>query len=129
MEIKISRVLKRLRSLEKITQKDLAQELNLERGNIAKYENAITIPPLDVLVAIVEHFDVSLDYLVFGESSSTSSDSLREKELMADTLVYMSKMLDLERELKEARKEVEMLKEMNNSSQKYIQHLENKIKY
>ena len=79
------------------------------------------------MVGIVEHFDISLDYLVFGESSSAESGSLREKELMADTLVYMSKMLELEDNLKEAKEEAEMLREMNNSSQRYIHHLEKKL--
>lgn len=127
MDIQIAKMLKRLRKLEKITQSDLAQELNIERGNIAKYEREITYPPLETLLAISKHFNVSLDYLIQGTSNSSTSGNLREKELMADSLMHMSNQLKLEKQLEESEKDNKMLKEMNRAAQDYILRLEKKL--
>ena len=62
--------LKRLRKLERLTQRDISEILKTDRSAIANYERGARVPPLEVLVSIAEHFNVSLDYLILGKRSS-----------------------------------------------------------
>lgn len=53
-----------LRKEKKITQKQLAIELNLSEVGIQNYEGGRRKPAYDVLIALAEYFQVSIDYLV-----------------------------------------------------------------
>lgn len=55
------------REKRKILQKDLAADLHISPPTLALYENTDRDPPLDVLCAIADKFDVSLDLLVRGK--------------------------------------------------------------
>lgn len=52
-----------LRKEKNITQKQLANELNLSEVGIQNYEGERRKPAFDVLLALADYFDVSLDYL------------------------------------------------------------------
>ena len=53
-----------LRKEKNITQKQLALDLNLSEVGIQNYEGKRRKPAYDVLVALADYFDVSIDYLV-----------------------------------------------------------------
>ena len=55
--------LKCLRKANKITQKDLAIELEVDQSSIAKYETG-TIPSPKILIKIADFFKVTTDYLL-----------------------------------------------------------------
>jgi len=57
--------IKNLRSIYKLTQKELADKIQIPRANLARYETGENIPPLDVIVKIADYFDVTTDEL-FG---------------------------------------------------------------
>ena len=57
--------LKELRRRERISQKQLAEAIGLERSSIGKYEgNQNIVPSVDVLNAIADYFGVTTDYLL-----------------------------------------------------------------
>jgi len=57
--------LKELRRRERISQKQLAEAIGVERSSIGKYEgNQNIIPSVDVLNAIADYFGVTTDYLL-----------------------------------------------------------------
>lgn len=56
--------IKTLRKENSMTQTDLAKKLNVTKSNISKYENNIVEPSLEVLKAISDIFNVSIDYLL-----------------------------------------------------------------
>lgn len=56
--------LKLLRTENKMTQKQLAKETGTSERGIQNYEMGIRNPAYDVLIALADFFDVSLDYLV-----------------------------------------------------------------
>lgn len=60
-----------LRKEKNITQKQLANELNLSEVGIQNYEGERRKPAFDVLLALADYFDVSLDYLC-GRSDDPS---------------------------------------------------------
>lgn len=53
-----------LRQSHGITQRQLAVEVGVSEIAIQNYENSRRKPAFDILVALADFFDVSLDYLV-----------------------------------------------------------------
>lgn len=94
-------VLKQLREENNLTQKDLANILQISRGLYSQFEIAEKIIPLKYLEQISLHFNLSIDYLL-GISKNKNYVTL--KKLTRETLNFR---------LKEFRKE-------NNLSQKKL---------
>ena len=124
--------LKRLRKLERLTQRDISEILKTDRSAIANYERGARVPPLDVLVTIAEHFNISLDYLILGKrTSDTGSQSANQEvvnELMAENMALMENHMNITRENTSLTKEVEILSNVISSLKTYNQLLERKIK-
>ncbi|MGM9534056.1 MAG: helix-turn-helix domain-containing protein [Intestinibacter sp.] len=53
-----------LRKENKITQRELANKLNISKSSLAMYETNKRQPTNDVLVKLADYFDVSVDYLL-----------------------------------------------------------------
>ena len=68
--------LKQLRAVKNLTQKQLAIETETSERGIQNYEMGIRKPAFDVLIALADYFDVSLDYLV-GRSDDPTRRSNR----------------------------------------------------
>lgn len=56
--------LKQLRKSRNITQKELAQALNVTERNYQFWEAGKTKPQLDTIIALCDFFNVSADYLL-----------------------------------------------------------------
>jgi len=56
--------LKQLRKENSLTQKELADKLNISKGSIAMYETGKRSPDNEILSIIADFFDVSTDYLL-----------------------------------------------------------------
>jgi transcriptional regulator with XRE-family HTH domain len=56
--------IKSLRKKNKITQKKMADFLDVDEVTFQRYEYGIRRPSLDLLVALADYFDVSMDYLI-----------------------------------------------------------------
>lgn len=56
--------LKKLRNEKRLSQKELAKELNMSQQTIAKWENNQSTPNPEMIVKIANFFDVSTDYLL-----------------------------------------------------------------
>lgn len=56
--------LKYLRSEKGLTQIQLAQELNIDKSTIAKYETDKIEPSLSMLLVFVRYFKVSADFIL-----------------------------------------------------------------
>ncbi|MCL2773807.1 MAG: helix-turn-helix domain-containing protein [Oscillospiraceae bacterium] len=61
--LKFKERIKKLRSDNNLTQKQLAKILNVNEFSVQRYEYG-TRPSLDTLIALADYFNVSLDYLV-----------------------------------------------------------------
>lgn len=69
--------LKKLRKDKGITQTQFASQFNISSGTIAMWETGKRMPDTDMLKKIAQFFDVSIDYLLDNEkSSSENSDEL-----------------------------------------------------
>lgn len=56
--------LKSIRKSKKITQNNLAETLNIYQSRIAKWENGLNEPNIEMLKKLAEALDTSIDYLV-----------------------------------------------------------------
>jgi len=56
--------LKSIRLSKNLTQKQLAINIGMSEIGIRKYEIGQRKPTYDMLIALADHFDVSIDYLV-----------------------------------------------------------------
>lgn len=64
MQIILGQRLKELREEQRLTQKQVAQALNLHTVIYLHYEKGQREPPLSVLADMALFFDVSVDYLL-----------------------------------------------------------------
>ena len=62
--LKINARIKKLRIDNKLTQKQMAQILNIREASFQRFEYGTGRPSLDSLLIIADYFNVSLDYLV-----------------------------------------------------------------
>lgn len=72
--------LKQLRESKNLTQKNLAEILNLTQSTIAYYETGQKLPTIENLLAIAKFFDVSTDFLL-----GVSNDDYSIKKNYAET--------------------------------------------
>ena len=61
-----------LRKKEGWSQEELAQQLNVSRQSVSKWEGAQSVPDLDKIVQLSRIFGVSTDYLLKDEWRSRS---------------------------------------------------------
>ena len=68
--------IKELRKEKGETQEATANALNLSWSMLSKIERGANAPSLDILVALAQYFETSLDYIVLGEQPKT--EQIRE---------------------------------------------------
>ena len=71
--------IRKLRLMRKMTQQELANEINLERTSVSKYEKYDVLPSKEVLFHLADFFHVSLDFLL-GRSSCNEGDAHTAEE-------------------------------------------------
>ena len=79
---------KELRLKNNITQKDLANILNISRSLMGRYENEFEIIPIKYLNIICNYFNISLDYIFeFTNKYNYDNNNLEiDKKLMSKRL-------------------------------------------
>ncbi|MFN2340374.1 MAG: helix-turn-helix domain-containing protein [Halanaerobium sp.] len=75
--------LKKLRTNNKITQKELAKILGLAQTTIANYENNSRFPNQKTLLDIAEYFKVTLDYLITGKKREVKLEKEKSTNLIS----------------------------------------------
>jgi transcriptional regulator with XRE-family HTH domain len=62
----ISTNLQILRKINKYTQEEVAEKINVSRQAVAKWENGDSLPDIDNCIALAKLYDITLDNLVNG---------------------------------------------------------------
>ena len=65
-----------LRRQNRCSQESLAEELNVSRQTISKWELGTSQPSMDMIVVLSDHFHVSTDYLLREDTPLEDSDAL-----------------------------------------------------
>lgn len=83
--MQLSERLKKTRKIKGKKQNDIAQLLNITRAAYGEYERGNNQPPIDKLVIIADHLNVTLDYLV-GNEEKEKIDVLETLEVIKENL-------------------------------------------
>ncbi|HSH67929.1 MAG TPA: helix-turn-helix domain-containing protein [Bacteroidia bacterium] len=73
---KIAKNIRVLRGIKKISQEQLAAELDIPRSRIGSYEEGRAEPSCSFLIQLSDFFHVSIDALIRGDLSKTDPDSM-----------------------------------------------------
>lgn len=68
--ITIGERIKELRKERKISQAELAKNINVSPGNVGDWERGKAKPGADALISLMEYFSVSADWLLTGKGST-----------------------------------------------------------
>ncbi|MED4936290.1 helix-turn-helix transcriptional regulator [Heyndrickxia coagulans] len=72
--------LRDLREKRKLTQKELAEKLNIPNQNISNYERDFRQPDYETLQMLADFFDVTTDYLIGRSNKPNDLPPLTEKD-------------------------------------------------
>ena len=73
--------LKKLRKARGLSQEDLANDLNVSRQSISKWELGESLPDTNHLIRVSDYFGVSLDYLLRDKDLSEIKQQVVVKEV------------------------------------------------
>ena len=83
-----------LRKQRNMSQGDLADELDVSRQTVSKWENNSSIPELEKIIRLCEIFRVSSDYILRGITESTES-AQNEQTVIKEKTVIIEKKADI----------------------------------
>ena len=98
----ISEKIKSLRESHNMTQSSLAKTLGVTRSGVNAWEMGISVPSTHYIVELAKYFDVSTDYLLGVERSSTiSTEGLLEDDiqLVCQVVEHLKKLKLLNKSL------------------------------
>lgn len=97
-----------LRDEQKLTQKELAKLLNIDRSVYGRYEKEYQIMPIKHLLILCDYFKVSLDYLF-----NFTNQNLYVKQKETDKMILSKRLKDFRKENKITQKK--LAQELNTS--------------
>ncbi|MBR9846679.1 MAG: LexA family transcriptional regulator [Algicola sp.] len=74
----IAKNIKHLRSLKKLSQEALAEELNITRSRIGSYEENRSSPTIEVLIKLSDYFKIPIDILLRNDLTKSKDSSFIE---------------------------------------------------
>lgn len=87
MGVIISEILKNLRKEKGISQETLAEYMGVSVQAVSKWENNLSYPDIEFLPTLSGYYNVSIDYLLTGVTSSTVS-TCKEENSFPDDNIY-----------------------------------------
>ena len=85
---KIGKFICKLRKEKNMTQKDLADKLNITDRAISKWENGRGLPDLSLIKPLCEELDISINELLSGERLNKKEYNLKLEENIEKTIEY-----------------------------------------
>lgn len=85
----ISTNLQMLRKINKYTQEEVAEKINVSRQAVAKWENGDSLPDIDNCVALARLYDITLDNLV-NDSEDTVVPIIPKANIFLEPLLWGS---------------------------------------
>lgn len=79
---KIGRFLKDLRKEKNLTQEQLAEQFQISRRTVSRWETGSNLPDLDILIEMADYYDVDLRELLDGERKSEKMNTELEETVL-----------------------------------------------
>lgn len=91
-QIKIGRFLKQLRNEKKLTQEQIAEQLNVSGRSVSRWETGNNMPDIGMLVELADFFNVGIAEIIDGERKS---EKMHQEE--KETLLKVADYSEMER--------------------------------
>lgn len=88
---KISKNIKKQRSLSGMTQEELANRIHVTRQTVSSWETDRTQPDLEILLSLADAFGIEVEELIYGKKRNNAEE--KEKLLFGNTLVTVLSIL------------------------------------
>ena len=85
--MKLSEKLYLLRKKSGLSQEQLAEQLNVSRQAISKWESGVSVPESEKLIVISTYFNVSVDYLIKDDVETSDAIQLSTNVNKTDIIV------------------------------------------
>ena len=85
-QVKIGEFLRELRKGRGLTQEQLAEQFNISRRSISRWETGSNMPDVGLLIEIADFFDVDIREIIDGERKSENME--KEKETLRKVAEY-----------------------------------------
>lgn len=69
--------IKNARTIKKLTQEQVAEDLNVSRQTISNWENGLSVPDSSMLIVLADELDTSVSTLLGESVSESASDDLK----------------------------------------------------
>lgn len=79
---KIGSFVKELRKEEGLTQEQLAEQFNVSRRTVSRWETGSNLPDLDILIEMADYYDVDLRELLDGERKGEKMNKELEETVL-----------------------------------------------
>ncbi len=79
MKNKLSENIRNLRKSRRLTQEQLAEAMGVSAGAVYKWEAALSVPDIEIIILLAEYFEVSVDVLLGYEMQSINLKSVLER--------------------------------------------------
>ena len=90
----LSEKINQLRKKSGLSQEQLAEQLNVSRQAISKWESGTAVPESEKLITISNYFGVSVDYLLKDEvvdiTNSTAVDNEMNSKMLAGSIICIA---------------------------------------
>jgi len=77
-----------LRKKKGISQEELAHEIGVSRQAVSKWETGQGFPDTDKLIKLVEFYDTSADYILFGRDPVQEEESIWKDKNFVKAMVF-----------------------------------------
>lgn len=81
-QIKIGDFIRELRKEKGLTQEQLAEQFNVSRRTVSRWETGSNLPELDILIEMADYYGVELRALLNGERKSEDMDKELEETVL-----------------------------------------------
>ena len=85
-ENKTAQLLIKLRKEHKLTQNDLAQELNVSYQAVSKWERGENLPDANIMMDIAKFYNITVDEILHGELKP--KDDLKQKQYKKNVMMF-----------------------------------------
>ena len=80
-QVKIGEFLRELRKGKGLTQEQLAEQFNISRRSVSRWETGSNMPDVGLLIEIADFFEVDIREIIDGERKSENMDELTSKTI------------------------------------------------
>lgn len=81
-QIKIGGFIKELRKEKGLTQEQFAEQFNVTRRTVSRWETGSNLPDLDILIEMADYYDIELRELLDGERKSEEMNKELEETVL-----------------------------------------------